>query len=92
MNIRTLKINSIIFIFFIIVLISCAPEDEVKKDVVAQVNLSQVTDTELESIIPPTTPAEVKVALKRKLMEKWIELGIEHSKLTINLAKRKRKK
>jgi len=73
MNFISLKLESFIFVFFIIALFSCAPEDEVKKDVVAQVNLAQVTDTELESIIPPTTPTEVKVALKRKLMEKWIE-------------------
>jgi parvulin-like peptidyl-prolyl isomerase len=72
MNLISLKIKAFIYII-VITLISCTSEDEVKKDVVAQVNLSQVTDSELEAVIPPTTPTEVKVALKRNLMEKWIE-------------------
>jgi peptidyl-prolyl cis-trans isomerase C len=40
---------------------------------VAQVNTAQITNTELESAIPEGSPAEAKLALKRNLMEKWIE-------------------
>jgi peptidyl-prolyl cis-trans isomerase C len=41
--------------------------------VVAQVNAAQITNSELESAIPEGSSSEVKIALKRNLMEKWIE-------------------
>lgn len=40
---------------------------------VAQVNVSQITNEELEVAIPEGSSEEIKLALKRNLMEKWIE-------------------
>ena len=40
---------------------------------VAQVNEAQITNAELEAAIPEGSSPEVKLALKRNLMEKWIE-------------------
>jgi len=51
----------------------CGNKSDSKGNVVAQVNTAQITNTELESAIPEGSPAEVKLALKRNLMEKWIE-------------------
>lgn len=72
------KINVIIFhlLFLFIItiyLFSCRSEDKNKADVVAQVNMAQITNSELESSLSPSISIEVKQALKRKLMEKWIE-------------------
>jgi len=51
----------------------CESKSDSKGNVVAQVNTAQITNSELESAIPEGSPAEVKLALKRNLMEKWIE-------------------
>jgi len=59
------------FIFYSF--IGCISEGEDKKDVVAQVNLEQITNAELEAALPDITSPEAKLALKRKLMETWIE-------------------
>jgi len=69
--------KKVISSFFIIILgiliMGCSKERASKGNVVAQVNESQITNTELESAIPEDSPPEVKLALKRNLMEKWIE-------------------
>jgi len=51
----------------------CSREDSNKRDVVAQVNTAMITSSELEDAIPQDITNEVKLALKRNLMEKWIE-------------------
>lgn len=51
----------------------CDSKGDTKGNVVAQVNTAQITNSELESAIPEGSPVEVKLALKRNLMEKWIE-------------------
>jgi len=51
----------------------CSSEDSNKRDVVAQVNTAMITSSELEDAIPQDITNEVKLALKRNLMEKWIE-------------------
>jgi peptidyl-prolyl cis-trans isomerase C len=59
--------------FLIFLMTACSSEDIDSQDVVAQVNAAIVTNAELENAITPTTSTEVRQALKRKLMEKWIE-------------------
>jgi parvulin-like peptidyl-prolyl isomerase len=51
----------------------CSSKNDTKVNVVAQVNAAQITNSELESAIPQGSSDEVKIALKRNLMEKWIE-------------------
>lgn len=52
---------------------SCSKKEQMKADVVAQVNLTRMTTRDLEIAIPQTVTVEVAAALKRKLVEKWIE-------------------
>jgi len=59
--------------FLFILLTSCGSERIDSQDVVAQVNEAVVTNAELENAITPTTSPDVRLALKRKLMEKWVE-------------------
>ena len=54
-------------------LTSCSKKEHMKADVVAQVNLTQMTTRDLEIAVPQTVTVEVAAALKRKLVEKWIE-------------------
>ena len=56
-----------------VMITGCSSKSDSKGNVVAQVNTAQITNRELESAIPEGSSAEVKVALKRNLMEKWIE-------------------
>ena len=60
-------------LFYSLVLSACLSESEQKKGVVAQVDLAQITNTDLEAALPETTSPEAKLSLKRKLMESWIE-------------------
>ena len=64
---------SFILLMISILIVGCGTKSDNKKNVVAQVNTAQITNDELESAIPEGSPAEVKLALKRNLMEKWIE-------------------
>jgi parvulin-like peptidyl-prolyl isomerase len=57
----------------VLLFFGCSSKSDSKVNVVAQVNTAQITNDELESAIPEGSSAEVKVALKRNLMEKWIE-------------------
>ena len=57
----------------LLIVAGCAREDDNKRDVVAQVNTATITSSELETAIPQDIKDEVKLALKRNLMEKWIE-------------------
>ena len=70
---RLIYFLSSLIIFFAFLITGCANKSDNKKNVVAQVNTAQITNTELESAIPEGSPAEAKLALKRNLMEKWIE-------------------
>lgn len=56
-----------------IISISCTTKSTDSADVVAQVNEAIVTNAELESSVTPASSPEVRQALKRKLMEKWVE-------------------
>jgi len=70
------KLNYLRFCFLIAGLLlaaGCSREDNNKRDVVAQVNTAMITSSELEEAIPQDITNEVKLALKRNLMEKWIE-------------------
>ena len=51
----------------------CTKKGEKTANVVAQVNMAMVSNEELEAAIPEGSPDEVKLNLKRNLMEKWIE-------------------
>ena len=64
-----------IFIFALICLLitACSQKDDKDRDIVAQVNTATITSAELESAIPQDISNDVKQALKRTLMEKWIE-------------------
>jgi peptidyl-prolyl cis-trans isomerase C len=61
------------FASLILGVIGCSSKDDTKGNVVAQVNTAQITNSELEAAIPEGSSDEVKIALKRNLMEKWIE-------------------
>jgi len=56
-----------------ILITGCTNKSNSKGNVVAQVNEAQITNIELEAAIPEGSSPEVKLALKRNLMEKWIE-------------------
>jgi len=72
-----LKSKNNIFLLSLIILVgflaACEKEAKPKLNVVAQVNLAQMTADDLDSAVPPTVSSEVRSALKRKLIEKWIE-------------------
>jgi len=71
------RIQSIITGVLVIIGISlspgCSKNNDDKGNVVAQVNMATISNSELEAAIPEGTADEVKLALKRNLMEKWIE-------------------
>ena len=74
LNKNHLMYTLFIFVIFLSVLnTGCDSKSDTKGNVVAQVNTAQITNSELESAIPEGSSAEVKIALKRNLMEKWIE-------------------
>lgn len=72
-RIKNLFLKLLIILFYTLVLSGCLSESEQKKGVVAQVDLAQITNTDLEAALPETTSPEAKLSLKRKLMESWIE-------------------
>ncbi len=70
--------NNIVKMFLLVLfsgllIITCNTKDENRVDVVAQVNESFMTNAELEESITDAATPDIKMALKRKLMEKWIE-------------------
>ena len=70
------KFNITLFISTALIMLmsnGCSTNGNNKSDVVAQVNLAQISNSELEAAIPEGSSGEVKLALKRNLMEKWIE-------------------
>ncbi len=66
-------ISSLLLISTGILITGCTNKSNSKGNVVAQVNEAQITNAELEAAIPEGSSPEVKLALKRNLMEKWIE-------------------
>ena len=66
-------ISSLLLISTGILITGCTNKSNSKGNVVAQVNEAQITNSELEAAIPEGSSPEVKLALKRNLMEKWIE-------------------
>ncbi len=66
-------ILSLLLISTGVLITGCTNKSNSKGNVVAQVNEAQITNTELEAAIPEGSSPEVKLALKRNLMEKWIE-------------------
>lgn len=71
---NNIKFISSLFLISAGILISgCTNKSNSKGNVVAQVNEAQITNTELEAAIPEGSSPEVKLAIKRNLMEKWIE-------------------
>ena len=66
-------ISSLLLISTGILITGCTNKSNSKGNVVAQVNEAQITNIELEAAIPEGSSPEVKLALKRNLMEKWIE-------------------
>jgi hypothetical protein len=57
----------------VLTMMACTPEPENNLDVIAQVNEAQITNSELESQLPDQVSSELRLALKRELMERWIE-------------------
>jgi len=69
-----IKTNIIIILALVsISILSCMTKTQDKTDVVAQVNQAIITNAELEEAISTTASSDIKMSLKRKLMEKWIE-------------------
>ncbi|MCK4754995.1 MAG: hypothetical protein KAS58_07165, partial [Calditrichia bacterium] len=64
-------ISSLLLISTGILITGCTNKSNSKGNVVAQVNEAQITNAELEAAIPEGSSPEVKLALKRNLMEKW---------------------
>jgi len=62
-----------LILIFGLTLFTCSTKSENRPDVVAQVNKSVMTNEELEEAITDAASPDIKTALKRKLMEKWIE-------------------
>jgi predicted XRE-type DNA-binding protein len=62
-----------LILIFGLIFFSCTTKSENRPDVVAQVNESVMTNEELEEAITDAASPDIKMALKRKLMEKWIE-------------------
>ncbi|TFH01583.1 MAG: hypothetical protein E4H13_04510 [Calditrichales bacterium] len=60
-------------ILVLTVIAGCTNNSEKTANVVAQVNMAMVSNEQLEVAIPEGSPDEVKLNLKRNLMEKWIE-------------------
>jgi parvulin-like peptidyl-prolyl isomerase len=67
----------LIFLFLTVLIglffTACSEKDDNNRDVVAQVNTATIKNTELEEAIPRDVSDEVRLALKRDFMEKWIE-------------------
>jgi len=70
-----ININNIkkYIIFTLAIFFACVSEGENKKNIVAQVDLAYISNAELEASLPTGVTSDSKVALKRKIMEKWIE-------------------
>ena len=66
-------ISSLLLISTSILITGCTNKSNSKGNVVAQVNEAQITNTEIDAAIPEGSSPELKLALKRNLMEKWIE-------------------
>ncbi len=78
MKIQYLLMQKTMHLFLLVVLvacglISCSKKEQMKADVVAQVNLAKMTARNLDIAVPPAVSVEVATALKRRLVEKWIE-------------------
>jgi len=68
--------NLVIWILAVAVtglILSCSKSPDEKGNIVAQVNTATLSNSELESSIPEETSDEVKSALKRNLIDNWIE-------------------
>ena len=63
----------LVFVFSSSWFLACSTENEDRPDVVAQVNNALMTNAELEQTITDVASPDIKMAIKRKLMEKWIE-------------------
>ena len=62
------KMNKFIFAFIpLVIIVGCASEENEKRNVVAQVNTAQISNSELESSIPENISSDVKLALKNHL-------------------------
>jgi hypothetical protein len=68
---------SITFIGIIAVfLCTCGGEEKQVADIIAEVNQAYITSSEIEKRIPSNLSDDMKVALKRKFMDEWIEREI----------------
>lgn len=56
--------------------IQCSGEEKPVNDIIAEVNESYITGTEIEKHIPDNLSSDMKIALKRKFMDEWIEREI----------------
>jgi peptidyl-prolyl cis-trans isomerase C len=72
---RRQRIRSILawMVMAAFVFVACSKQEQPKTDVVAQVNLAQMTTRDLDLAVPQAVSAEIGTTLKRKLVEKWIE-------------------
>ena len=67
------KKRSFVIVLLIFTVISCKPESVQDANIIAKVNNAVLTLEEIEKKVPEDTNSEVQRALKRQLMEKWIE-------------------
>ena len=67
------KIYRLIIPGMLLFLSACSTEKVPETDIVAQVNEVYITNTFLDEASSQQTSEEVRAALKRKIMEKWIE-------------------
>ncbi len=67
------KTYPLIILGTVLILSACSTETVQETDIVAQVNDVYITNTFLDEASSPQKSEEVRAALKRKIMEKWIE-------------------
>jgi parvulin-like peptidyl-prolyl isomerase len=65
--------KNIFLLIPVLLIVSCGTKSDTDTGVVAQVNDAVMTNDELEEAISNAPSPDIKMALKRKLMEKWIE-------------------
>lgn len=73
MRMNQKHVKKVIIFMLSILLAACVSEDNKKTDVVAQVNEAVMTNSELDQSVSEDASSDVRLALKRKLMEQWIE-------------------
>ena len=70
---KVFKNHFVIILISIFIFASCKPKSDQEANIIAKVNDAVLTIEDIEQKVPEDTNSEVQRALKRQLMEKWIE-------------------